>query len=184
MRDVLEVIKSRRSVRNFKPDQIDQETLDKIIEAGIYAPSACNDQSWHFTVIQNPELLEHINNIVGQDMLKSNDEWIRKMASNPNFRVTYNAPTLIIVSNKKDGIGWQANCSAAIQNMLLAAESLEVGSVWLGLVRFLFARPEEVEKLGIPEGYEPYYGISFGYKSNNKHIPAPRRKANVVKYIK
>ena len=64
--------------------------------------------------------------------------WVQKMGSNPNFQVTYNAPTLIIVSGRKDAMAWSADCAAAIQNMLIVAESLNIGSVWLGLVRFFF----------------------------------------------
>lgn len=184
MSDVLEVIKSRRSVRRYKPDQISQENLDKIVEAGIYAPTAHNQQPWHFTVIQSPELLERINTYVREEMLKSKDEWVVKMASRPNFKVTYDAPTLIVVSGNRDGMAWRADCAAAIQNMLIAAESMEIGSVWLGLMRYFFANLEEMAKLDIPEGYEPYYGVSFGYKDYDVDLPAPKRNFNVVNYIK
>ncbi len=61
MNEVLNVIKNRRSVRNFKPEQISQESLELILEAGIYAPTAHNDQPWHFTVIQNEDFLRYIN---------------------------------------------------------------------------------------------------------------------------
>ncbi|MDF2986700.1 MAG: nitroreductase [Eubacterium sp.] len=184
MKDVLEVIKSRRSVRKYKPEQISNESLDKIIEAGIYAPTAHNQQPWHFTVIQNPELLDRINTYVREAMLKSGEEWVNKMASKPNFKVTYDAPTLVVVSGKKDAIAWRADCAAAIQNMLIAAESMEIGSVWLGLMRFFFENKEEMAEMNIPEGYEPYYGISFGYRAYEKALPGPKRNVDVVNYIK
>ncbi len=183
MKDVLDVIKSRRSVRKYKPEQISREQLDKIIEAGIYAPSAHNQQPWHFTVIQNRELLAGINSFVREAMSKSEDEWVRKMGSKPDFKVTYDAPTLVIVSGRKDGMVWRTDCAAAIQNMLIAAESMDIGSVWLGLMRFLFADKKEVVKLNIPEGYEPFYGISFGYKHYDRSLPVPRRNIDVVNYI-
>ncbi|NLI92835.1 MAG: nitroreductase family protein [Peptococcaceae bacterium] len=184
MNEVLKTIKSRRSVRHYSPEQISQESLDLIIEAGTYAPSAHNQQSWHFTIIQNPSLLQHINETVRVRMAQSEVEWIRKMGSNPSFQVTYNAPTLVIVSGKSDSIAWSADCAAAIQNMLLAAESLDIGSVWLGLVRFYFEEEQNRKELEIPDGYEPYYGVSFGYKVKGKEPVAPKRKPDVVNYIR
>ena len=184
MRDILEIIKSRRSVRSFSTTQISQDSLDKIIEAGIYAPTAHNDQPWHFTVIQNEQLLQDINKITQEAMAESEVEWIKKMGSNPEFKVNYGAPTLIIVSGRRDGMAWNVDCSAAIQNMLLEAEDLDIGSCWLGLLRFYFANKKEVEKLGIPEGYEPFYGVALGYKAREKQQPAPKRKLDVVNYIK
>lgn len=183
MRDVLEIIKSRRSVRKYKPEQISQESLEKIIEAGIYAPTAHNQQPWHFTVIQNTELLDRINNYVREEMCKSDSDWIKKMGSKPDFKVTYDAPTLVIVSARQDAMAWRVDCAAAIENMLIAAESMDIGSVWLGLMRFYFANGDEVAKLGIPQGYEPYYGVSFGYKAHKRVQPAPERNPDVVNYI-
>lgn len=184
MNDVLQTIKSRRSVRKYKSEQISGENLQLILEAGVYAPSAHNEQPWHFTVIQNPEVLEHINAYVGREMLNSEDEWVRKMASAPNFKVTYNAPTLIVVSGKTDAMAPMVDCSAAIQNMVLAAESLGIGSVWLGLLRFIFRDEQEMAGLGIPEGYQPFYGVSLGYNANDKKLPGPKRNMAVVNYIR
>jgi len=68
--------------------------------------------------------------------------------------------------------------------MLIAAESLNIGSVWLGLAAFCFKKEGEAEKIGIPEGYEPYYGIALGYKLKDKQIPTPKRNYDVVNYIR
>lgn len=183
MNEVLKVIKSRRSVRNYKQDQINKENLDLIIEAGIYAPTAHNDQPWHFTVIQNEELLKNINEKSKKLMAKSDIEWIKQMGLNPKFQVTYNAPTLIVVSGREDAMAWVTDCSAAIQNMLIAAESLNIGSVWLGLLKFFFEQEDEIKKLGIPEGYKPFYGVALGYNANEKKQAAPKRNMDVVNYI-
>jgi nitroreductase len=184
MNDVLKTIKSRRSVRKYKQEQISREELDAILEAGMYAPTAHNEQPWHFTVVQNQELLYDINEKVRKEMAASDNEWIKKTGSNPAFQVTYDAPTLIIVSGRKDGMAWQVDCAAAIQNMLIAAESMNIGSVWLGLLRFFFQKDEEVSKLGIPENYEPFYGIAFGYKANEEEQVAPKKNMDVVNYIR
>lgn len=184
MNEVLNVIKSRRSVRKYCHEQISEESLNLIIEAGVYAPTAHNEQPWHFTVIQNQEMLQHINKKVRELMAKSDVEWIQRIGSNPKFQVTYNAPTLIIVSGRKDAMAWRADCAAAIQNMLIAAESMNIGSVWLGLMRFLFQEEREFSKLGIPEGYQPYYGVALGFKANEKEQAVPERNLDVVNYIR
>lgn len=184
MNDVIKAIKSRRSVRKYKQDQISEESLKSIIEAGIYAPTAHNDQPWHFTVIQNADLLKEINRSVKDAMAQSDIDWIQKMGSNPNFQVTFNAPTLIVVSGRKDGMAWEADCAAAIQNMLIAAESMDIGSVWLGLVKFFFKEEGAMDKLGIPDNYQPYYGVALGYKAIEKELTAPKRNLDVVTYIR
>jgi nitroreductase len=184
MNEVLKAIKSRRSVRKYKKEQISEESLNLIIEAGIYAPTAHNEQPWHFTVIQNEGILKHINEKTSELMAKSDIPWIQKMGSNPNYQVTYGAPTLVIVSGRKEGMAWQVDCAAAIQNMLLAAESLSIGSVWLGLLKFFFSQKEEMGALGIPEGYQPYYAVALGFKEQEKEQPAPKRNLEVVNYIR
>lgn len=184
MNEVLKAIKNRRSVRSYLPEQIKQEDLELIIEAGIYAPTAHNDQPWHFTIIQNKETIRYISDKSKELMVKSETEWMRNMGSNPKIDLTYNAPTLIIVSGKKDALAPKIDCSAAIENMLIAAESLNIGSVWLGLVTFFLKLEAEVKKLGIPEGYEPYYGVALGYKATEKELIAPKRNLNVVNYIR
>ncbi|ATW26780.1 nitroreductase family protein [Candidatus Formimonas warabiya] len=181
MNEVLKAIKSRRSIRSYKPEQISQEALDLIIEAAVYAPTAHNDQPWHFTVIQNQEMLQYINKKVREAMAKSDIQWVQKTGANPGFQVTYDAPTLIVVSGRTDAMAWTADCAAAIQNMLVAAESLGIGSVWLGLLRFFF-QDEEMGKLQIPEGYQPYYGVALGYKA--REYAAPKRNLDVVNYIR
>lgn len=184
MNEILKIIKNRRSIRSYKPEQISQETLDLIIEAAIYAPTAHNQQPWHFTIVQNPQLLEHINQKTREAMARSDNDWARKTGSDPDFYVTYKAPTLIIVSGRKDAMDWHADCSAAIENMLIAAESLNIGSVWLGLMRFYFEQKEELAKLQIPDGYEALYGVALGYKTVEKNPDAPRRNFDVVDYIR
>jgi len=76
------------------------------------------------------------------------------------------------------------DCAAAIENMLITAESLDIGSVWLGLLRFFLQEKNEVDKLGIPEGYQPYYGVSLGFNSKENRQITPKRNLDVVNYIR
>jgi nitroreductase len=114
MNEVLKTIKSRRSIRSFKPGQIQQEEPDMIIEAGIFAPSGHNTQPWHFTVIQNREVIRHINIVSKKVMASSQLDWITNLGANPSYDIAYKAPTLIIVSGRKDAITWKTDCDTAM----------------------------------------------------------------------
>ena len=81
-------------------------------------------------------------------------------------------------------MAYQVDCSAAIENMLIAAESLGIGSVWLGLMRFYYQQEEAREALGIPEGYEPFYSVAFGYKAEEQQPVMPPRIEDAVNYIR
>jgi nitroreductase len=185
MNEVLKTIKNRRSIRSFRPEQIKQQELDLIIEAGIYAPTGHNTQPWHFTIVQKREVLDHINALAKKVMAAAQLDWIQKLGVNPAYDIAYGAPTLIIVSGRTDAITWKTDCDAAIQNMLLAAESLGIGSVWLGFATFgLRNNKEEACQLGVPEGYEPYYGVALGYKDLDKPLQPHERRRDVVNYIR
>ncbi|MCR4436793.1 MAG: nitroreductase family protein [Clostridiales bacterium] len=186
MNDVLKCIMSRRSIRAYKPEQIKEEELQAIVQAGLYAPSAGNQQSWHFTVIQNPGVIDKITRTLKAAFLKSDNERFRQMAANEKFSVFYNAPTVIIVSGDEKAMMPQQDSAAAVENMLLAAASLNIGSCWIGMTGFLFSTEEGkalTKELGIPEGYKPLNTIVLGYKAAADPSPAPR-KENLVNYIK
>lgn len=183
MNIVLETIKNRRSIRKYHDLQIKDSELENIIEAGIYAPTAHNDQPWHFTVIQKKELILYMNDEAKKVMKTSDVDWIAKMGQSENFNIFYNAPTVIVVSGRRSAISPLVDCCAAIENMLLAAESMDIGSCWIGLAKFFFTNKDKADLLHIPEGYEPYYGVSFGYKATQNPM-APIRYKNVVNNIK
>lgn len=182
---VLDTIKKRRTTRAYLSEQIKKEQLQIVLEAGLYAPSAHNQQSWHFTVIQNQNLIAELNKVSKEIAKDSSDEMIKKMASNETFNVFYNAPTLILVSGNKSSMMPQVDCAAASENMLIAAESINLGSCWNGFVSFIFnsdRREEYIKKLKIPEGYDPYYAIAIGYKKTEV-INAPKRKGNNITFL-
>lgn len=185
MNEVIRTIKNRRSVRLYREEQIAEEELQIIIEAGLWAPSGHNTQPWHITAIQNKELLAHMSNIATKEMAKSPIEWVARMGRSGR-NLFYNAPTVLIVSGKQEDeimMNSAVDCAAAIQNMLLAAESLNIGSCWIGLICFFFADEEEVKKLLLPEGVKPLYAVCLGYKgrANGK---GPERKSENINYIR
>jgi len=179
---VLEAIKNRRSIRRYLPDQIKDAELAAILEAGAYAPSAHNEQPWHFTVIRNRELLDRISDKSKELMAAQETDWIKKMGQNPDLHIFYKAPTVVLVSTRLGAMSPKVDCAAAIQNMLLAAESLDIGSCWVGLARYYFSLESELPLLGIPDGYEPFYAVTLGYKAQRPSRALPRKK-DLVNYL-
>jgi len=183
MNQTIEIIKNRRSVREYLPEQIKDDELQNILEAAIYAPTAHNDQPWHFTIIQNKDLINEINNTAKTVMRESEIEWISQVGSNEDFHIFYGAPTAVIVSGKKNTANPLVDCAAAVENMLIAAESMKIGSCWIGFARFSFTKPENLKKFEIPEDYEVYFGVALGYKVK-ENPKAPERNQNVYDYFK
>jgi len=184
MNEVLKAIKNRRSTRGYKPGQIKQEEIDLIIEAAIHAPTGHNMQPWYFTVIQDRAVIKHISDTAKSVMAKMEVDWISRAGRNPDLDITHGAPTLVIVSGRTDAVTWRTDCDAAIENMMIAAESLNIGSLWVGFAGFCFRVRGEAEKIGVPNGYEAYYGVALGYKLDEAPQPAPKRKTDVVNYIR
>lgn len=183
MNEVLTVIRRRRSVRIYKEEQLQEHELQTILEAGLWAPSGHNSQPWHLTVIQETDLIRHMSEISTKEMAKSPIEWVAHMGRNGRS-IFYNAPTVIIVSGKQEEfLDPLVDCSAAVQNLLLAAESLDIGSCWIGLVRFFFSKEEELGKLQLPVGYKPFYAVCLGYKVR-ANGQGPVRASGTVSYIR
>ncbi|MDF2500225.1 MAG: nitroreductase [Anaerosporomusa subterranea] len=184
MNDILKAIKSRRSVRSFSDKQITDNELQAVLEAAQYAPTA-GSQPWQFIAIQKEELINELSN-ASKEVVKNHEvEFIRKMANNKDFHAFYNAPTVILVCGD-ESLWTPADCAAATQNILLAAESLGLAACWINFGLFVFSSESGSKYnklLGIPEGYSPLYSVALGYRRGAVPAAAPRKK-NVVTCIK
>jgi nitroreductase len=157
----IDVIMSRRSIRSYKPEQIKDDELNRILKCGINAPSAMNKQSWEIRVIQNPEILKKIDGSY------------------------HNAPTLIIIASETDNFFSPVDCGLLGQNILLAAEAMDIGTCVVGnFTRFLNSPEGEevVKSFELSEGYKPLYGIAIGYK--NERPEAKARDTTKIKFLK
>lgn len=148
--DTIECIYQRRSIRKFKEDPIDEGLIDQLLKAAMAAPSACNKQPWAFYVVQN----------------KDKKEALRKVSKYSNHQ----APLVIVVcGNIKRSLSTKANdfwiqdCSAAIENILLASTALGLGSLWCGVypVRSSIKRTKAI--LDLPKEMVPLGLIYLGY---------------------
>ncbi|MDP2872055.1 MAG: nitroreductase family protein [Bacillota bacterium] len=153
--DVLTAIRTRRSIRRYTADKIDDHTLDTILDAGFCAPSASNKRPWHFLVIREKAKLQAISE------------------AHPYAKMMPAADCCIVVCGDEaiqGSIGLLVeDCSASIQNMLLAAHGLGIGAVWCGLYGGRGDRHLEFAKLlGLPAGIVTVGMIAFGYPDETR----------------
>jgi nitroreductase len=184
MNEVIKAIHERKSVRRFLPDQLKDDAIMAIIEAGNQAPSGHNTQPVCSTVVQNPELIRHINDAAKGVLRGSDVEWIRKFGESERYHLLHNAPTVVIISVKEGIYSPVADASAAIENMLLAAQSLGIGSVWIGLISAYFQLEEARETLRIKDGFNPLYAVCLGYEDPAKVLQKPARHDVVYEWIR
>ena len=165
--NVLQAISDRRSHRAYKAEQIPEDVLKSILTAALQSPSARNRQPWHFSVVQDADLIQEVHDEASRVMGKNGNPRF----ADPDFHIFYHAPTVVFLFGEKD-FGWtQVDCGIAVENIALAAEGLGVGSVILGLPAPAFKgeRADELRrKLRCPEGYDFVIAIALGYSTDTK----------------
>lgn len=166
---VLEAIKTRRSIREYKPDMIPGEILDKIIEAGTYAATGMNRQSPVIIAVTNKEVRDRLSKLNAEIMGTDSDPF-------------YGAPVVLIVLADKSSANYIYDGSLVMGNLMLAAHSLGIGSCWIHRAKQEFERPEgkEIMKtLGIEGDYEGIGHCILGY-ADGEYPKAPERKKDWV----
>jgi len=166
---VVECIMSRRSIRAYKSEQIKDEELQTILECGINAPSARNSQPWEVRVIRDKEAIDNLNKEVIADMIEKRPEAKERFADE-DASVFFHAPTLLVVAYDTTQYWGQSDCGMLVQNILLAAESMNIGSCAVGCCREYINSPKAadfVKSLNLPENYLVYLTVTLGYKDEN-----------------
>jgi nitroreductase len=176
----------RRSIRQYKDQKVPRNTLELLVKAGRCAPSAMNYQSWHFTVIQNNDVITRIT-----ETLKSSSRdpgaprYLEGVVTNPEYTVNYGAPVFIIISGDRVRPTAINDCSLAAGNIMLAAHSLGLGSCWINQPGVVCDVPEFrslLTELGVPESYKVYACICIGYADQTISMP-PERIDGVENYV-
>lgn len=183
--DVFSCIATRHSTRKFKEEPVPQEVLDKVIEAGRQAPSGKHKNQSRFVVIRKKEVLQELIALVQQEFAKmevtpENDDNFGgaiRAAKKGGYVFMYNAPVLIVVANKRDYGNKYADVSCAMQNMMLAANAVGLGSCWINQLRWLQDNPvlrAYLQKLGMAEDEEVCASLSIGYPDTPDGLPGRR----------
>ncbi len=171
---VIETIMARRSIRKYKPEAVEREKMNTILECGINAPNGMGKQSWEVRVVDNPEFINGLTEIYKKEN--------PKVAERPGFKNIFNnAPTVVFIAYDTTYDLSQVDCGLLGANMILTAQSMGIGSCCLGgPVRFMnsSAAAEYMKRLDLPEKHELLYAIAFGYPDETP-AAKPRDKAKV-----
>jgi nitroreductase len=189
--NTLEAIATRRSIRSFTDEPVDRATLDKILDAAVMAPSAKNSQTWRFTVVPQSKRSEMIE-VIRKGMENREAEGVETGTAQWSVQVMEQAPVTVFVHNT-DGIHpWKArkeheswwdvatvqSVGAAIQNMLLAATELGLGSLWIADVWSAYA--EVNAWLGTDD--QLVSAVSFGHAAVSPPVPPRKSMEDVVSW--
>jgi nitroreductase len=152
--DAMQTIMSRRSIRRFEADAVSPETLELLLRAAMAAPSAGNQQSWRFVVVQDRERLERLSRM------------------SPYAGPLVSAPLAIVVCGETAGARhagfWVEDCSAAMENLLLASHALGLGAVWLGFYPDTERTERVRDELRLPETVIPLGIAAIGRPAEDK----------------
>ena len=162
----LEIIRTRRSCRSYKSDQITDEQLNAVLEAGTYAPTSRGLQSPFIVAVQHDALKARL--------AKLNAE-VMGVTTNPY----YDAPTYVLVFVPADAPNGVQDASLVLENMMLAAHAQGLGSCWIHREREMFATAEGKELMrawGFPEGLVGIGALSLGYPSGEPSPAKPRKE--------
>jgi len=164
--EVLKAIRERRSIRRFKPEQITDEELQTVLEAGTWAPTGHGTQASWIVAVQNEEMCAKLRKMNAMIMGTESDPY-------------YGAPTIVIVTAPEDYANNVKDGSLVLGNMMLAAHSIGLASCWINREDAMFATQEGKEMLkefGLPDGQLGIGALALGYASSHPHTVKPRKE--------
>ena len=193
--DALQAIRTRRSTRRLLPEAPERELLETIIEAGRLAPSGSNSQSTHFIVITNHDLLLELTGIVMAEFAKmevTEDTYVSLknsilLSRQGKYAFHYMAPVLIVTANRKGYGNAIADSACALENMMIAANALDLGSCWINQLHWLDENEAVrafMKKLGLTDDETITGGLIVGYAAEGEPLREPLpRTGNPVTWV-
>lgn len=182
-------IHERRSVRSYSAAPVEHETIEHLLDAAVWAPSAMNTQPWSFVVVQDASLLARFESEAADVVLQDPPigelaglpadqlELLRSLVRDPGFGIFHGAPALIVIyATSENGI---PDCFLAAENLLLAATTLGLGSCPIGMARPFFDQANVKVDLGVPASSRCALPIVVGVSADDV-APTPRELPNVL----
>ncbi len=191
MKDIVEIIKTRRCVREYSEKPVPDEEIEFLIDCATYAPSGFNMQPWSFLVVKNKDVMRKISEHGKRSMIPMLEPIKDASPQAKNFLVFlktkgsdmfHNAPVLVIILGNKNAPTVDYDCSMAAQNMMLTAQSKGIGSCWIGGVQPALMDESFLKELGAPDGYKAIAPLIFGYPKGKTGMPA--RAEPEVKWLR
>ena len=172
MNETLKVLKERRSIRKYTAEQVREDDLNAILEAGTWAATGKNLQSPVMVVVQDQETISYMSRLNA------------RIQGNPNADPFYGAPTVVVVLADGENYNWMADGSLVMGNLMNAAWAIGVGSCWINRAKELFDMPEGKEllkKWGLPETLRGVGNCILGYIDGEIPAPKPRKADYIVR---
>ena len=181
--DLNVAIRGRRAVRDYTSKAVDEKLIRALIDAGIQAPSAVNQQLWTFTVVRDQGALDRISREAKSHMLatlgqNAQSEHLRPHLIDPNFHIFYHAPALILISAAAQSPWIVEDCALAAENLMLAAHAAGLGSCWIGFAQGYLNTPEGKAVLDLPSAWVSVAPIIIGYPKSAP-TPVPRNEPQI-----
>ena len=183
-----ELLKNRRSIRDFQEKEVSQGTVKDIISESCLAPSSGNGQPWQFVVINRKETMKRLSDESKKNLLsdiaQNPDSPAKKyedILRNKEFNVFYNAPCLVYVIGPRDYRSLDVDCSLFACYFMLTAAARGLGTCWIGLGTNV-RTPELMREIGIPKGCRIVAPIIIGYPKNIPE-PSPRNEPKMLKIV-
>ena len=170
--EALEVLKNRRAIRAYKPEQITDEELNAVLEAGTYAPTGMGSQGVQIVAVQSPEAVAAV------DALNA------KVLGNPDMHPYYGAPTVLLIFETEACKTHELDGAAACTNMLNAAYAVGLGSCWIHRCKQMFELPEGkalLKQWGLPDTLTGVASMALGYAAVDQPAPKPRKEDYIVR---
>jgi nitroreductase len=166
--ELMHVLRNRRAVRDYTPQQVSRGTVENLINAAITAPSAMNLQPWAFAVLLDRARIDSCADRAKQWLLENVagngfGEEARHLLERPDFKIFYNAPALLLVMAKSGNSQAMEDCCLAAENLMLAARDGGMGSCWIGFARPWLNLKAIKEELSLPGDYEIVAPVVLGY---------------------
>jgi nitroreductase len=171
MKSTMDIIKARKSIRSYKDKALPKDVINAILEAAQHAPTARNLQELEYKVITSKSLIDNISEGIAAITQKAGMPLKSPPGVKPNF--FYGAPVLIVVAAPKDNNWAFVDAGLAVQNLMLYAASIDLGTCFIGMTRFIEKDKNILKTLHIADNMIIAAGVICGYPAEN---PEPKEK--------
>ncbi|MBQ3893131.1 MAG: nitroreductase family protein [Mailhella sp.] len=183
--DIIEALETRRSVRSFTDEPIGEDVLRTLLALGTKAPSASNSQPWSFGILQGKarirKLAEEARQVLVSGITPGSPlEKYASMLENPGYDMFHGAGTLLFVYGRKDMPWHVGDCSMCIQNIMLAAHSMGIGSCWIGFANWLCKTDAFGARMGVPADRELVGVVCMGHRKGELPPVRLRREPEIL----
>jgi nitroreductase len=184
--ELSEAITGRRTVREYTSEGVDEQTIRRLIDAAVQAPSAVNEQPWTFTVVRDQATLDRLSRDAKSHMRATlppspHSHHFASLLGDPEFHIFYHAPVLVIISASAQGPWIVEDCALAAENLMLAAYAAGLGSGWIGFAQSFLNTEEGKKQLGLPVAWIAVAPIIIGHpKAPTPPVP---RKTPVICWV-